>query len=109
MATNDQKLQERELQNDNLKMRTALNNAYAVLEGSRYTSTISAFSFEEAVDQQIARISDAGTRIRPSELERVDKIQQDLQNAIGQIKQVPPEKFMPRVSGRDVNTDEEDE
>jgi len=107
VATNDQKLQEQKQQKDNIKLRSSLNNAYAILEGTKYTTTVSSFSFEEAVEQQIARILDAGTRIRPSELERVDKIEKELLEAVTQIKQIPPENFMERVSGRDVNTEED--
>lgn len=90
-------------------MRTALNNGYAVLEGSKYTQTAIAFSFEEAVAQQIERITGTGSRIRPSELDRVDNVEQSLLQAVAEIKEIPPEEFSARIKGRDVNTDEEPE
>jgi hypothetical protein len=107
MATNDQELQEQKQQRDNLKLRTALNTSYAALEGAKYTNSVLAFSFEEAVDQQIQRIEGPGTSLRPSELERVDRVEQQLLKAVEEIKQVPPEFFLSRLQGRDVNTDEE--
>ena len=107
MATNDQELQEQKQQRDNIKLRTALNASYAVLEGSKYTNSVLAFSFEEAVDQQIQRLEGPGTSLRPAEIERVDQIEQQLLKAVEEIKQIPPELFLSRLQSRDVNTDEE--
>lgn len=90
-------------------MRRALNDSYAVLEATKYTTTAIAFSFEEAMAQQIERIEGQGSRIRPSELERVDRIEKSLLQAVEEIKQIPPEEFAARIRGRDVNTDEEEE
>lgn len=101
--------QEKEQQRDNLKQRAALNNAYAVIEGTKYTTSALAFTFEEAVDLQIERISGTGTRIRPSELDRVDTVEAELLQAVEQIKAIPPEAFIAKIRGRDVNSEEDPE
>ena len=57
-----------------------------------------------AADQQIERIEGKGTATRPNELERVDKIESDLLNAVAQIRDIPPENFLLADPTRDVNT-----
>lgn len=90
-------------------MREALNKGYAVLEAEKYTNTAAAFTFEEAVDQQIQRLEESGSRIRPTPLERVEKIEQELKQAVESITAIPPEEFIKTIRGRDVNTEEDDE
>lgn len=94
-------------QDRNLKERIALNNAYGALLGQQSVQSFAAFTFEEAVDAQIERIEGAGTQKRPNLLERVDKIERELLQAISVIKQMPPEQFLKPDAERDVNTDEE--
>lgn len=106
MATRDQRLQEQQQQRDNVKLRTALNNAYGAIEGRKYTDTVVAFTFEEAVDAQIERLS-ATDRLRPNDFDRTDRIEAELLQAVDNIKKVPPEAFMQTNSVRDVNTDVE--
>ena len=103
MATNDKNEEER-LQQFNLNQRRAINNAYAALEGQKSASSFSAFTLEEAVDLQIERIEGTGTRLRPNELERVDKIEQEMLKAVEQLKEVPPEQFLKADPDKDVNT-----
>lgn len=97
---------ERKQQSENLKFRSALNNGYAVLEGEKYTNSVIAFTFEEAVDLQIQRLEGPGSRIRPTEIERVDKIEAELLQAVEQVKEIPPEVFMNRRPDKDVNQEE---
>ena len=101
--------QEQAQQRDNLKQRAALNNAYATLEGTKYTTSTLAFTFEEAVYLQVVRIEGAGTRVRPSELERVGIIEAELLQAVEQVKATPPEAFIAKIRGRDVNSEEDPE
>ena len=107
MADQEKARQEKEQQDKNLKMREALNNGYAALEGEKYTSSVLAFTFEEAVSQQIDRLEGAGSVIRPSAAERVDTVEAELLAAVEQIKQIPPEAFLIRNKARDVNSDEQ--
>lgn len=83
-------------------MRRALDDAYGALEGQKATQAFLSFSFEEAMDNQIDRISGTSTRLRPNELDRVARIKSQLVEAVAAIKQVPPEAFMQK-SDRDVN------
>lgn len=95
---------EQQKQQDQLKLRIALNDAYAALEGQKSVQSFLAFTFEEAISNQIDRLTGTSTRLRPNELDRVNNIQQTLTNAIAQIKQTPPEDFLEPNQGRDVNT-----
>jgi hypothetical protein len=100
----DKSNEESKLQQFNLNERRALNNAYAVLEGQRTVMTFQAFTFEDAVDLQIERIEGKGSRLRPNELERVDRIEQELLKAVAALKEVPTEEFLDADPDRDVNT-----
>lgn len=104
MASNQAQSEERKKQALQMKMRRALDDSYAALEGQKNIQSFLAFSFEEALDNQIERISGADTRLRPNEITRVDRIKSNLTEAIASIKQIPPEAFLVAIKGRDVNT-----
>jgi hypothetical protein len=95
---------ERKKQADQMKMRRALDDAYGALEGQKNIQSFTAFTFEEALDNQIERISGTSSRLRPNELDRVSKVRENLTEAITAIKKAPPESFLPVSSTRDVNT-----
>ena len=95
----DQKLQEQ-----NFAIREGLNNAYAALEGQKSVQSFAAFTFEDAIDAQIERISGAATSARPNELGRVDKVETDVVAAVAQIKALPANAFVEPDHERDVNT-----
>lgn len=95
----DQKAQEQ-----NLALREALANAHAFVIGRQATQSFASLSFEDLADQQIERIEGAGTKLRPNELDRLDKIERDLSNAVAQIRALPPEAFVAPDEDRDVNT-----
>lgn len=90
-----------------LKQRRALDNAYGSILGQQTSNSFAAFTFEEAIDQQIERIEGAGTKIRPNLLSRVDRIEAQLLQAVNELKNVPPDQFIERDPDADVNTDEE--
>jgi hypothetical protein len=104
VASDKDKSEERAQQTAQMKMRSAINDAYAALQGDAATQSFVAFTFEEAVDSQIERISGTSTRLRPNELDRVTAIQNNLTQAIQVIKQSPPSAFMAPDPTRDVNT-----
>lgn len=106
MATQQEQSEERQKQSAQMKMRRALDDAYGALEGQKCTQTFLAFSFEEALDNQIERISGTSTRLRPNEIDRVKRVRDSLTEAVAAIKQVPPEAFLIAIKGRDVNTTE---
>jgi len=107
MADKPAQSEERRVETLHKHQRMALNDAYAQLESEKTTQTFNAFTFEEALDNQIEAIEGESTKIRPNELDRVDRIYFNLQNAVEVVKQVPPEQFLTPNEQNDVNTDED--
>ena len=107
MAENRQEeAQAESVQDRNTRLRESLSNAHAALQSERTIQSFSAFTFEEALDAQIERISGAGTQLRPNELDRVDRILSQVSDAVAQIKSLPPEVFAKPSEQDDVNTPE---
>jgi hypothetical protein len=107
MTNQAEKNESQSLQIFHIKQRRAMNNAYAALLAQQNTNSFAAFTFEEAVDQQIERIEGKGTQIRPNLLTRVDRIESQLLQAVEELRKVPPDRFLERDPNEDVNTDEE--
>jgi hypothetical protein len=101
----DEKLQEQLY----LRQRRAINNAYAALQGRNTANSFSAFTFEEAADAQIELIEGADTQVHPNKLNRVAKIRGDLEQAVEELKQVPPEQFLDVNYTQSANTPGEDD
>lgn len=106
MATKQDQQQEFQQQQAHISQRRAINNAYAAILGERTTQTFAAFTFEDAVDLQLERIEGGSDPLRPNELDRVDRIESQLIQAVAQLKEVPPEQFLAFDAGKDVNTAE---
>ncbi len=104
MASNDQVNEEQSLQHAYIRERRALNSALGSLLGTQSNQTFQAFTFEEAVDLQIEKIEGASTQMRPNKLDRVDRIENELLQAVAVLKQVPPEQFIDASEETDVNT-----
>lgn len=100
----DKDNEEKDLQQFNINQRKALNNAYAALEGQKTSQSFAAFTFEEAMDLQIERIEGKGTRLRPNELDRVDRIEQEMTKAVAELKDVSPDQILEPDEDNDVNT-----
>ena len=88
----------------NEELRRVLNQSIGAVLGRQTTESFYAVTYEELADQQIERIEGKGTETRPNELERVNKIESDLLNAVSQIRTIPPENFLLADPTRDVNT-----
>lgn len=88
----------------NISIRRALNNAYAFVKGRESVQSFSAFTFEDALDQQIERIEGVGTSYKLNDIDRVTKIENDIVNAVEQVKALPPDSFLLPDSASDVNT-----
>jgi hypothetical protein len=93
----------------NLDLRRAVNNAYAFVKGREAVQSFAAFTFEDALDQQIQRIEGTSTATRLNDLERIDKVESDIVQAIMKIKSLPPESFSDSDPETDVNTPVESE
>jgi len=87
-----------------LKYRVVLSNAYGFVAGQQTTQTFSTITFEELAAQQIDRLTGKGSPGRPNALQRVQKIQADLQSMAAQIKATDPSAFLPPDQSSDVNT-----
>ena len=105
MTTEQEKGQDQAAQAKNLREREALGKAYAALVAQENIQSWSAFTFEDAIDQQIENIEGASTQKRPNQLERVDRIEQEALSAIARLKEVPPEQFLEPSADEDVNTE----
>lgn len=91
-------------EDDKVEIRRIINDGYAFVLGRQATQTFGALTYEELADQQIERIEGAGTVLRPNELSRIDKVEQDLTNMIQHMRDIPPERFVLSNPDRDVNT-----
>lgn len=99
--------QEEQDQARNTRFRESLANAYAALQAEKTIQSFSAFTLEEALDAQIDRIEGKGTKLRPNELDRVDRILNQVIQAVDQLKSLPPESFSKPDQSSDVNTPEQ--
>lgn len=91
-------------QEQNIELRKAINNAYAFVEGQKLVQSFSAVTFEELLDQQIERIEGASTVQKPNELERIERIEQDVLSAVDKIKKLPDDAFKKTPEEGGVNT-----
>jgi len=104
VSTKSQENEEQRLQQLNAANRRAVNNAYAALLADANIETFQAFTFEEAVDAQIERITEDVSDIRPSLKTRVDRIRNEIVKAAEELKKIPPDQFLDKDEERDVNT-----
>lgn len=105
MATTQQRPDEKQANDDlSFELRRAVANAYAFVEGAKNVQSFTALTFEELVDQQIERIEGEDTPLRPNELHRIDKTEQDILSAVAKIKSLPDNFFSNQQSDNNVNT-----
>ena len=103
-ATTEEQNEEAKIADRNFEFRRILNNAYAFVQGELSNQSFSALTYEELADQQIERIDGKGTESRPTELERLNKIEQDLLKVVDAIKSSSPDDFLIPNPDLDVNT-----
>lgn len=89
----------------NIELRRVLNDAYGFVVGQQATQAFGAVTYEQLADQEIERIVGAGTSLRPNEIDRIQKMEQDLTSMIQQIRDIPPERFILANQDSAVNTD----
>jgi hypothetical protein len=95
------------LQSQNIELRTALSDAYAAVEGQKTTQSFAAFTFEDALQQQIDRITKPTSALRPCPLDRIQKVLKGVQDSVAQLKALPDSAFAAADPDRDVNPPEE--
>jgi hypothetical protein len=93
VSTPSEKEQIAAQQDDVLRIRRSFSDAYAAIMGTQTAKDFSAYTFEEALDQQLERIEGKSTKIRPNLLDRVNKIKTELLKAVEDTKAQPPENF----------------
>jgi len=108
-ARKTDKNEEYRLQSTHLKQRRAINDAYAMLLAQDAVQSFSSYTFEEALQDQLDKIENDDRQERPSELKRVERIEQSLVTAAKEIKKIPPDQFQLPNRKRDVNTTESGE
>lgn len=104
MSTSQEGREEARLQKRHQAQRATISKAYASILGESLSESFLAFSFEDAVDMHLALIEGDLDPNRVNELERVTRLENQLLEAVRQLKQVPPEQFLRRDPERDANT-----
>lgn len=91
------------------KVREDISNAYAAIKGREQTQSAQAFTYEEALDQQIKAIEGKDTPLRPNALTRISKIEANLRATVETLRGWPEDAFLKPEGGEHyVNTPEED-
>jgi len=98
---------EEDTQVRNTNMREAISNAYAVILGEQSVKSFYAFTFEDALDNQIERIEGKSTKLRPNVLDYIDKVESDVLKVIEQLKALPPDSFLEPDPDYNVNPTQE--
>lgn len=89
--------------------RRVLASAISELRSQEVREAFSSLSIEELVDQQIDFLAEGTDPVRPPRLKRIQKLRQELTDAIAAVRATPPENFRQADVTEDVNTPVEDE
>lgn len=92
----------------NLQMREILGNAYGFIRGREYTKSFANITYEELLDAAIEKIGTANmpTGNRPSILERIAKIQNEIAAAVKTVKSQPPSSWVLASTDNNLTTDQ---
>lgn len=92
--------------NDDLaqRFRIALSDAYAFVRGRETVQSFNATTFEDLAQEQIDRLTGKGTGTRPSEVARVQRVENEVVSAASKIKKMPASAFNSPDGEKDVNT-----
>jgi len=85
-------------------LRTDVHNAYAFVEGQRFTQSFASFTVEEAMDAYVERLSGKDTQQRPNVINRTKNVAERVAVAVKKIKDLPADAFRAADSATDVNT-----
>lgn len=73
------------------------------LEAKKATETFQAVTFEELFEKQLTSIQGGGTDLRPSKQDKVARLEQDIENVVQQLKELPETAF-DQPDEKNVNT-----
>lgn len=99
-----QKLDQEQAQDQTIRQRSAIQNAYASLLGEQNNQTFAAFTLEEALDAQIERIAGKGSDAHPNQLDRVARIKNQLLQAVDEVSKTDPAQYEQVSVDKNVNT-----
>lgn len=85
-------------------LRTDIHNAYAFVEGQRFTQSFASFTVEEAMDAYVERLSGKDTPVRPNVINRTKAVAARVAAAVEKIKAMPADAFRAADPATDVNT-----
>ena len=88
------------------RFREVVANMVGELRSQEVRKSFAAISIEELVDDQISQL-EAGASLdpmRPSRMDRLQKIKDDFDASFDAIKATPPEAFIPADGSTNVNT-----
>lgn len=89
------------------QLRESVAAAYAFVRGQETTESFSSITFEEVLDRQISSLEGSGSDIRPSVLERIQKVKEDILAAVENIKAQPDDFFKRHDNRNDAVTEPE--
>ena len=89
-----------------LKLRAAINDAYAFVLSQELNSGISAIDFDVLMQQELAELKEGTASGRPSRLQELDALKNRVHDAIAQTKKLDPDAFAVQTEGAEVNTEE---
>lgn len=85
-------------------LRIDIHNAYAFVEGQRFTQSFASFTVEEAMDAFVERLSGKDTPVRPNVINRTKGVAARVAAAVEKIKAMPADAFRASDPATDVNT-----
>lgn len=88
-----------------IQVREVLGNAYAFVQGRKFTESISSMTLESAMKEQIELIegTEGRTPIRLNKLDQIEKITTQTKETVALVKKLPANAF--RVEADDRATD----
>lgn len=86
------------------EFRRIVANAVGELRSNQVRDTFSAITLEELMDQHIELLQGTSDPVRPSRLQRVKRVKQELDDSIEAMKGTPVEAFRRHDPETDVNT-----
>ena len=91
-------------QDFNLELRVSLASAYASLEGTKVVTSFAATTYEDLADQQIELLAGTGSPLRPTQQQRIARVESSILASVQKLRDLPEEVFRRADEDKDVNT-----
>ncbi len=86
-----------------VEARRVLSDINNNLEAQKAAKSFQAVTFEELFEQQVLAIEGGGTDLRPSQKDKVARLDEDMKKLVARLKDTPENEFE-QPSDMDVNT-----